>query len=70
MSHQGCKQKYLLGGTRLDDAHFTNHSGLAIVSKPGINFSKITTGLKLKLFEHLCCRISRQQKSHVLAALY
>lgn len=31
-------------------SHCTNHGGLAIVSKPGVNLAKIDTNLKHKMF--------------------
>lgn len=56
--------------TRLDSAHFFNHGGLAIISKPGTIVAKIDTKLKPKSFKHLCCRIGCGHTSYIIVAIY
>lgn len=59
-----------LTGTRLDNAHFTNHGGIALVSKPGINIAKNDTKLDLTMFEHLCCRVGGGLTPFLLVVIY
>lgn len=42
----------------LDNVHFINHGGLAVISKPGTIIAKVDTKLKLTSFEFLCCRVA------------
>lgn len=60
----------ILPTTRLDNAHFVNHGGIALVSKPGINVAKVETKMKPKTFEHLCCRVGGGLATRLLVAIY
>lgn len=53
-----------------DVSHCTNHEGLAVVSKPGINRAKIDTKLKLKTFEHLCCGVGGRHAPLITVVIY
>lgn len=48
----------------------TNHGGLAIVSKHGVNLAKIDTKLKLKSFENLCCRVCGRHTPLIMVNIY
>lgn len=42
---------------QLDNLHFTNHGGVALVSKPGLHTAKIASKMSPTTLEHFCCRI-------------
>lgn len=48
----------------------TNHGGLAIISKHGVNLTKIDTKPKLKSFEHLCCQVGGGHAPLIMVNIY
>lgn len=56
---------------RLDNTHFVNQGGIALVSKPGINIAKVDeTKIKPKTLEHMCCRVGGGLAPRLLEAIY
>ena len=49
---------------------YDNHSGVAIVSKPGVAIAKMNTAPNVKTFEQQCCRIISKGSFIVLTTIY
>lgn len=60
----------LPSGVDLYNAHFINHSGLAVISRPGAIVAKVESKLKSKSLEHLCCPVGSGCASLIITAIY
>lgn len=56
--------------TRRDEANFVNQGGLAIITRYGINITKLDAKIRSPTFEHLCCKDGSGQLPIILAAIY